>query len=187
MTARAVLPRITPDDLLAMPDGDAYELIDGRLRMMEMSAQSSSLGSVITILLGIHVRPNRLGRLCGSDASFRCFSDDPDKIRRPDVAYLSHARLPLETYRAAGHIPVCPELVVEVLSPNDLADDMDRKIRDWLSAGASAVWSVHPAVQQVWVHQADGAITVVGPGGVVTAEDILPGFRMAVDDVFLDQ
>jgi Uma2 family endonuclease len=187
VTARAARPPVTPDDLLTMPDGDAYELIDGRLRMMEMSAQSSGLGAVVSLLVGLHVRTNRVGRMVGSDASFRCFPDDADKVRRPDVAYLSHARLSLEQYRAPGHLAVCPELVIEVISPNDLADDVDRKIQDWLAAGATAVWSVHPAVQQVFIHRADGSVDVVGPGGVVTAEDILPGFRMSVDDVFLDQ
>jgi hypothetical protein len=36
--------RSTPEDLLAMPDGKSYELVDGRLVRPNMGAESSEVG-----------------------------------------------------------------------------------------------------------------------------------------------
>ncbi len=184
MTARAVLPRITPDDLLAMPDGDAYELIDGRLREKHMSYKSSSLAARILVLWGIYLETRDIGTLSGEGGGFRCFPDDPEKVRRPDAAFISYTRLPAELYEAPGHTPACPELIVEVISPNDTVDETDLKIQDWLAAGAVAVWSVHPAIRHVHVHRADGTSDMYGQADAITAEDVLPGFRMPVASLF---
>lgn len=184
MTALASLPKITPEDLLRLPDGEAYELIDGQLRKKDVSYLSSTLAMEIAISLGGFVRQHKLGRLSGSDSSFQCFPDDPDKVRRPDAAYISYARLTEEMYLAPGHTTVCPELIIEVISPNDLAAEVDLKIRDWFAAGAIVVWSVHPEIQRVHVHRANGAIEVFGIADTMTSEDVLPGFRMPLAELF---
>ncbi len=184
MTARAATPKITPDDLLVMPDADAYELIDGRLRKKDVSFESSNLAMRIGAILDAFIEPQNLGSLGGPDSSYRCFPDDPDKVRRPDVAFVSRARMPDDLYFAPGHTPVCPELVVEVISPNDGADDVDRKVQDWLEAGAVVVWTVHPAVRVLRSHQMGRPIQVFGVGDVVTVEEMLPGFQMSVARIF---
>jgi Uma2 family endonuclease len=68
-------------------------------------------------LLWIHVRPQRLGRVFGSDSGV-LLERNPDTVREPDVAYVSAERLPLDT-EIAGYCPVLPDLVVEIVSPSD--------------------------------------------------------------------
>lgn len=149
-----------------------------------MSFKSSSLAARVTALFDRYLDTNDIGSLSGADGSYRCFPDDADKVRRPDAAFISHTRLTAELYEAPGHTPVCPEIVVEVVSPNDLVDETDVKIQDWLAAGAVEVWSVHPAIRQVHVYRADGTSDMYGQADVITVEKVLPGFRMPVASLF---
>ena len=167
-----------------MPDGDAYELIDGQLRTKDVSYQSSNLAMRIASQLDAFIEPRELGSLSGPDGSFQCFPNDSEKVRRPDVAFITRAKLPEDLYFAPGHTPVCPELIIEVISPNDGADDVDRKVLDWLEAGAVVVWTVHPAVRMIRTHQVARPIQVFGMGDVVTVEELLPGFQLPVARVF---
>ena len=61
--------------------------------------------------------PNRLGRVVGSDAGIR-LERNPDTVREPDIAFISAEKLPLDT-RVRGYAEVVPDLVVEIISPND--------------------------------------------------------------------
>jgi Uma2 family endonuclease len=179
-------PEVTPEDLLRMPDGGkGYELVDGQLKELNVSAESSHVAGEMLFALKAHVRPTGLGYVFPADASFQCFPDAPKKVRRPDVAFVARGRLSDETYRQAGHCPACPDLVVEVLSPNDYAAEVNRKIREWLAAGVRLVWQVDPDAKMVFCY---------GPGkddasiryedDTLTGEPVLPSFAVRVADLF---
>ena len=68
--------------------------------------------------------------------SYRCFPDDPGRVRRADTAFHALERLTAAQAVAEGHCTVVPDLVVEVVSPNDLASDVNQKRAEWLAAGA---------------------------------------------------
>jgi len=67
--------------------------------------------------LSQHVRPRNLGEIL-PEQTFRCFPRDPEMVRRPDVALILAHRtrgIPPE-----GHVPIHPDIAVEVVSPTDL-------------------------------------------------------------------
>jgi Uma2 family endonuclease len=86
--------RYTPEDLLAMPDGDAYELVDGELVERNMGWESTWVAGRILHLLWTFCDNHPLGWLVPADASYQCFSDAPGKVRRPDVSFIRFGRLP---------------------------------------------------------------------------------------------
>ena len=47
---------------------------------------------------------------------------------------VSFRRMPLDTYRDEGFCSVVPDLVVEVISPNDLAYEVEAKTDEWLAS-----------------------------------------------------
>lgn len=177
--------RYTPEDLLALADrGRDYELVGGALVEVPVSYLSSWVAGEVHRQLANHVRPRRLGWVAPEGTSFRCFADEPDKVRRADTAYHALARLSYEQATTDGHCRVVPDLAVEVVSPNDLADDVEDKRVEWLEAGARLVWVVHPVRRTVHVHTADGASRVFGPADELTADPVLPDFRCPVADLF---
>ena len=186
----AVLPDppakvVTPDDLLRMPDqGQGYELVGGELRELNVSYLSSFVGRRISTLLANHAEPSALGWVNGEGTSYRCFPDDENRVRRADTAFHRLDRLTPDQARPEGHCTVVPDLVVEVVSPNDLADEVNEKRIEWLEAGAQLVWVIHPIQQTIHAYRADGTVTLFRRTDTLTAEPVLPGFRVPVAELF---
>src|SRR3954465_636657 len=107
----------TPEDLLAMPDGDESELVDGRLVERHMGAWSVHVATRLMALIIQFDPSQRLGWLLMSDASYQAFPKG--KIRKPDPSFICLGRLPDERV-PDGHIKLAPDLAVEVISPNDI-------------------------------------------------------------------
>ena len=99
-------------------------------------------------------------------------------MRRADVSLIRTSRL--EGLGDPGQMPIPADLVVEVLSPNDLAYDVDRKIELYLANGFALVWVVNPEVKTVSVHRADGSVSWLREHEEITGESALPGFRRMV-------
>jgi Uma2 family endonuclease len=173
----------TPEDLLTLPDGDHYELVDGNLVERHMGAVSSWTGGILYHFLQVHCQANNLGWVWPADNGYRCFPDAPGKVRRPDVSFIRRGRLPDEQL-PTGYVRIAPDLAVEVLSPNDLAYEVDGKVLEYLRAGVRLVWVVNPESRTVRIHRADGSTGWLLEHAELSGEAVVPGFRCAVRELF---
>ncbi|HEY7159001.1 MAG TPA: Uma2 family endonuclease [Gemmataceae bacterium] len=107
---------------------------------------------------------------------------DPDTVRGPDVALYEDANTFAELHPKYGEVP--PRLAVEVLSPNDRANKVLRKINDYLRCGVGLVWVIDPEIRTVTVHQPGKPQIELTADQEVSGEDVLPGFRCRVADFF---
>jgi len=177
--------KLTPDDLLHLPDGGkGYELVDGELKELNVSFLSSFVAGQTYFALRTHVGTSRLGWVSPEGTSFRCFPDDENRVRRADTAFHRLGRLTADQARAEGHCTVVPDLVVEVVSPRDLAYEVDEKRIEWQEAGAQLVWVIHPGRQTIHAYRADGTVRLIQRTDTLTAESVLPDFRVPVADLF---
>jgi Uma2 family endonuclease len=181
----AATTTLTPADLLAMPDdGRIYELINGELAEIEMSAKSSRIAMRIGLRLGNHIEARKAGDLYGIDAGFTCFPDSPGMVRKPDLAFIAAGRMTPEEMDEDGYCSTVPDLVVEVNSPNDLAYDVNRKCELWLAAGVKLVWVVDPATESVFTFHADGRSEHFRRHQTIHARPVLEGFECPVAEFF---
>ena len=187
MSTMTSTPPLTPEDLLNLPDAVAYELVNGELVERHLGAESSEVAVNIAILIGMFLRQHRLGLLFGSDASYHCFPDAPGKVRRADVGFGRRGRLPGDR-APKGHCRVAPDLAVEVISPNDTADEVEAKVAEWLGAGVPLVWVVYPSTRAVRIHRPRtspaGPVSDLAETDAITGEDVLPGFSCTVKEFF---
>jgi Uma2 family endonuclease len=183
MSTAVLETRITPEELLEMPDGDNFELVDGRLVEREMGWRSSRIGGRLFRLLDVYCDQQGLGWVVPADASYRCFPDDPSMVRKPDVSFIRRDRLP-EDEEPEGHCPIAPDLAVEVISPNELYYEVEDKIADYFSASVALIWIVNPATHSVRVHRRDGTISDLAETDELTGENVIPGFRCRVSEIF---
>src|SRR3954469_7627368 len=142
----------TPKDLLVLPDAVNYELIDGILVERHMGSESSAVAVAISVILYTFVKARRLGHVFTTDCGYQCFADAPGKVRKPDVSFVRSGRLPNDR-PPEGHIKLAPDLVVEVISPGDLAYEIDEKVAEYLAAGVRLVWVVNPKTRSVRIHR----------------------------------
>lgn len=111
--------------------------------------------------------------------------EPPGEDRRPlvpDVAFLSFARLPYARQLETEIPDVAPDVAIEILSPNDLAADIREKVRVFLAAGARAVVLVDPETETVTICEQMQSTRL--ERCQTFEHSSLPGFRLAIEDLF---
>jgi len=166
---------MTADQLLHsnIPD-KRTELVRGVLVVREPAGYNH--GRVIAQLTGrlwSHVERTAAGQLLGAETGFTLFRD-PDTVRAPDIAFVHRDRLPDPASR--GFVDLAPDLVVEVLSPDDRPGETLGKVGDWLQTGTRLVWVIDPERRTARIYRADGRETSVTEAGELRGEEVLPGF-----------
>jgi Uma2 family endonuclease len=173
----------TPDDLLRMPDGDRYELVDGKLVERNVGALSSLVANELLSRITDFCRPDALAWVFGADCGYQCFPRHPRKVRKPDGSLVLRDRLAAEQLEE-GYLTLAPDLAIEAVSPNDLAYEVEQKVLEYLAAGVRLIWVIYPTTRTVHVHRGDRSAAVLRPGDELTGEDVLPGFACRLDDLF---
>lgn len=186
MSTTEATPRYTPADLLTMTDGDRYELVDGELVEIDMSGLSSLVANTVNRVVGNHVASSSAGYVFGSDCGYQCFPTDPSRVRRPDGSFIRRDRISIEELES-GYIAVAPDLAIEVVSPHDLAYDLNAKVDEYLRAGVKLVWVIDPKTRTVTVHRPEGTDSRLHEDGDLTGEVVLPGFHCSIRDLFPEQ
>ena len=173
----------TPEELLGLPDEKSFELVDGQLVERKMGAESSWVGARLIARLEPFCEENDLGWIFPADNGYQCFPHAPRLVRRPDVSFVRYDRL-AGGVLPRGWIKIRPELVVEVVSPNDTAEELDEKLDDYERAGIPLVWVVYPKSRTVNVYRGDGLFRRVREEDELSGENIIPGFRCPVREIF---
>jgi Uma2 family endonuclease len=174
-------PLITAEYLSRNPGLGRCELVRGELIMM--SPGGAEHGLIIANIHGplwSYASRTGLGHTFGAETGFQ-IARDPDTVRAPDVAFVTRDRITAPWPK--GFFAGPPDLAVEVMSPDDRPDEVLAKVQGWLRAGCRVVWLVDPRRQTVHVYQA-GEPQVLGLGDTLGGGPLLPGFSLAVADIF---
>ena len=175
---------LTADDLLQLDsEGVKGELIMGVLhKKVSSGLEHGQIAVNWAILLGGFVKPRRLGRIFGSDACV-LLGRDPDTVREPDVAFISAERMPLEV-RERRYAQVVPDLVVEIVSPNDRPVPVFDKAQMWLRHGVRLVWITDPEARTITALPQSGPARTYTENDTLDGGDVLPDFTCPVRDIF---
>jgi len=163
-----------------------YEFIDGQLREKpHMGAEANRVVTVLISLLANYVAAHKLGLVFSQTCGYQSFRRDPRKVRKPDASFIARGRLEND-HPPRGHINIAPELVVEVVSPSGLAEEIDMRVADYLAAGVKLLWVIYPATRAIVVFRKDGNGARLTEGQELRGEDTIPGFACRVDALFAD-
>jgi Uma2 family endonuclease len=178
---------LTADDLLKLPMGfgQRYELIEGVL--VEMSPAGFEHGVVAAIIiyfLTAYAKQTRFGVVLSSETGYRTRKDDKT-VRAPDASFMSYTKIPADK-KPRNYSDIAPDLVVEVVSPNDSAAEIEAKTQEWLDFGVSMVWVAYPGSNRLHIHRAGQDIKVLSEHDSVDSGDVLPGFSVRVVQFFED-
>jgi Uma2 family endonuclease len=173
----------TAEDLAEMGPDAPYELDMGELVEVSPSfGDASAIAVNFAAPLKTFVKRDRLGVVFGADGGF-FLTRNPDTVRAPDVAFVRKERIP-PGHNLRSFIPVAPDLAVEVLSSSNTPREIERKIAHYFAAGTTLVWIAHPLRQAVEVVRPGQDRRLLRIGDVLDGEDVIPGFRLPVADVF---
>jgi len=157
------------------------ELIYGTLVEKAMGLKESILGMFIGRLIGIFVDERNLGVVAGEEGGLELLTG---LVRKPDVAFISWNRFPGGRLPDAAYPKLAPDLAIEVISKGNTRAEMERKRREYFAAGVTRVWEVDRFKGEVRVYSSAMRSRTLTAGDMLKGEPVLPGFSVAVGDLF---
>ena len=180
---------MTAEEFDRLPETDDVDrwIIDGRLYERPVTRRSyphseTEVNIAFHLKLWIKQQATPPGRVFSGEVGF-CLRRDPLTNVGIDVAYVTTEQM-VATSPNASSIEGAPLLAVEIMSPSDDFEGTTDKINAYLQAGVALVWRVEPALKFLTVFRPDSAPRAFGLGDELTAEPHLPGFRVAVTEIF---
>jgi Uma2 family endonuclease len=164
------------------PDDDraGCELINGEWVEKNMSNTAAIVESNLHYAVKAVVRANQSGFVFSESGMYQLFAN---QWRRPDLSFVRFGRFPNDKV-PTGKMQLAPDLVIEVISPNDTAEEVETKLDEYLRAGVRLVWVFYIPTKNVWTYRPDGSARLDRVTENLPGEDVLPGFAVPVAELF---
>ena len=160
-------------------DGNRHELDEGELICMPPPRPRHGM---VQAAVAEALRQASKGTAAGivlTECGFRLAAN---VVLAPDVAFIREERraeMALDRYCEFG-----PDLAVEILSPDDNAARLQRKIGWYFAAGSSIVWVLDPDSVTVTIYRNSGEFRTLTAGDSIDAPEFFPGFSIPVRTLF---
>ena len=177
----------TIDDLYALPSDQKAEIVDGEIVLMSPTgAAPSYAASEIFVSLRAYSRLKKEGYAFNDNAAFRV--DLPNrKSFSPDAGFYLGQWTGMKFFEGA------PVFAVEVRSEGDYGPAAEqaiaRKRIDYFAAGTLVAWDVDLLGEEVvksYSANDPNSSSIYRRGDLATAELAVPGWSIAVDDLFIE-
>ncbi len=173
---------LTGQMLWEMGDTGPCELVEGELVLMSPTKlHHGKLEYRLSKLIGDFVEAHNLGDISVGEVGIYT-QRNPDTVRAADVVFISHAQY--ERSATGDFFTAAPELVVEILSPNDRWSEVRQKLREYFGIGVRVVLVVDAKESVIELYRSPTDVQEFRPGDILTMEEILPGFALPVARLF---
>lgn len=158
-----------------------FEFIGGEIVEVPSKPYASKVGYNVGLPVGFFVKEHKLGHVTGEAGGYIVAGER----YAPDVAFISYARQP-ELARE-GYNPNPPDLAIEVEFPTSTQSERNLRIKliNYLSVG-TVVWVIYPETKEVEVYLPGHPAKILGLNDTLDGGDVLPGFQLAVRDIFAE-
>jgi Uma2 family endonuclease len=145
--------------------------------MPPTNSETGASNSELNYQLAHWNRQHELGKTFDSSAGFTL---DTGSMLSPDASWIAWENWnALSPDDRRGFARICPDFVVELLSPTDRLTDTMRKMEHWLEAGAKLGWLIAPGTESVYIFEPGQPVRpVVGFDQELIAGPVLPGFKL---------
>jgi Uma2 family endonuclease len=167
---------------LALPKkGQDTEIIHGEVIVSPAGSEHGAIVMAIAGPLHVYVVRKQLGRVLDGQTGCRMSTGD---VLSPDVSFVTTARWEVQRKARAVFFPGGPDLIVEVLSPDDSLRVLKKKIMQYFRDGTRLAWVVHPRKRCVTVFHAPSSADVLTANDTLDGEHVVPGFALKIAHVF---
>lgn len=175
---------LTLEQFLSLPDEDiTYELIDGEAiaKMSPKRFHSRVTIALSSLLLEWNQTLENQGEV-GIEWAITLKKNGKDWCPVPDLLYISYDRLkafPL------GNTPcfVAPELVIEIISPDQSFTNLSQKAIDYIKAGVDRVWLVDTEVKKITIFYPD-SLPQIKQKNDSLEDDLFPNLSLTIAQIF---
>lgn len=150
--------------------------------MSPAGGETGSSNAGLTAQIWIWNQQHKLGKVFDSSTGFKL----PNGANRaPDASWVK-----LETWNALTpeqqkkFPPICPDFVVELLSPSDSLKETQDKMKEYRDNGAVLGWLINRKSRQVEIYRPHQEVEVLESPATVSGEDVLPGFILNLESIW---
>ncbi|MEK0180806.1 Uma2 family endonuclease [Microcoleus anatoxicus] len=150
--------------------------------MSPAGGETSNSNAGLTAQIWIWNQQNRLGKVFDSSGGFKL----PNGANRaPDASWVKLERWnALTPEQQKKFPPICPDFVVELMSPSDSLKETQDKMKEYRDNGARLGWLINRKSRQVEIYRPNQEVEVLESPATVSGEDVLPGFVLNLDSIW---
>jgi Uma2 family endonuclease len=105
--------------------------------------------------------------------------------RSPDGAWVRKSRLATLTHEEKlKFLPLCPDFVIELLSPTDTLEAVKAKMDEYIDNGSRLGWLIDPEQRHVHVYRPNISVVIMENVSQISADPELPGFVLDLKDIW---
>lgn len=174
---------VTGEEMLGMGDLGPCELVEGRIVSMSPTGfEHGDYEGNLYERLKAFVRQHKLGKVVVGEVGIYT-QRNPGTVRAADVAFVSNDRY-AQRKQKRGFLDVAPDLVVEIMSPDDRWSEVNQTLREYFAIGVRLVWVADPASRTVYAYCSTTDVREFIEADALPGDDVLPGFSTEVASLF---
>ncbi len=150
--------------------------------MPPTGGETGNRNAGLTAQLWIWNEQNKLGKVFDSSTGFK-FPNGAN--RSPDAAWVKQERWDILTQeQKEKFIPLCPDFVIELLSPSDSLQVAKEKMQEYQDNGTSLGWLINRKSRQVEIYRLGQEVEVLKSPTTLSGETVLPGFILNLESIW---
>jgi Uma2 family endonuclease len=150
--------------------------------MPPVGGESSNRNAGITGQLWLWNEESKLGTIFDSSGGFK-LPNGAD--RSPDAAWIPSERWDaLTKEQQIRFLPLCPDFVIELLSPSDSLKQTQAKMKEYLENGARLGWLINRKDRQVEIYRQGRDVEILDNPESLSGEDVLVGFILNLRSIW---
>jgi len=156
---------------------------EGNIKVMPPTGgETGNRNAEITGQLVIWTKQDGTGAAFDSSTGFK-LPNGAD--RSPDAAWVQKSRLAVLTQEEKEKfLPLCPDFVIELLSPSDELEEVKAKMDEYIENGARLGWLLEPRSRRVYVYRPGESVIMIENTGQISGEPELPGFVLNLREIW---
>ncbi len=153
--------------------------------MSPTGSESGRQNADLLIQIGTWNYQNKLGVVFDSSTGFTL----PNSAKRsPDVSWIKNSRWnELTQKQKRGFAPITPDFVLELLSPHDRLQDVQRKMEEYRECGVKLGWLIYPDETRVEIYRLGKDPEVLINPQSLSGEDLMPKLIVELNEIFKNQ
>lgn len=122
------------------------------------------------------------GIVCDSSTGYRLANR---ALRAPDASWIRRERLAaLDEKQIEKFGPLCPDFLVELMSPSDILEELQDKMAEYIANGARLGWLIDPFETRVYIYGPGQSVKCLENPSTISGDPVLPGFVFNVSEIW---
>ena len=172
-------------EILSRDNPDVRLEINSEGQLIFMSPTGGETGArnlELAFQIQLWNKQSRLGKVFDSSTGFKLSTG---AIRSPDVSWISLEKCnALSRQQKRRYPPVTPDFVVELMSPTDVLEQVQDKMRQFKECGVKLGWLINPDEKQVEIYRQDQDKEILNNPQTLSGEDIMSELIVSLEEIF---